>query len=341
MSKVCGVWTAGDFNAKDCIGYNFGEGIKKQGYTIEQHYPALLQPMNPPFCHLAVSNGLRAAPARTAQFLKEKADVSTIVYDLGYIDRSDCNSRNGYYQMGLNRLGWLPDFECPSDRFNNLGVSIPRVVDNHKDTVLVCAQKFNDPQHGMGAQEMHKVMKGACDYYKDLGFKVLFRPHPKSKFGIEGYESPKETLQESLGKCRLMVTYNSTAGVDALLQGVPVVAIAEEVHYKSVTAKLSQETLSLPTNSQLESYFYKLAYAQWKLEEVKAGYPFKFLLAVINGENPFSFKEDYTFEQPKPEVKLDITGMSWNEARKHVKAITGRMPSSKANMEEIVEKYNV
>jgi len=304
--------------------------------------------MNPPFCHLVITNGFRTASEQPSQFLKEKAGIDTIVYDLGYIRRSDSGNREGYYQMGLNRLGWITDLECPSDRFDNLGVDIVPVVDNHKPHVLICAQKYNDAQHKMNEIQMYKAMKWECDYYSALGFDVIFRPHPKSKFHIKGYDTPEENLQASLDRCRFVVTYNSTVGVDALLAGIPLVAIAEDVHYKPVTSKLVEDgeggfNLSLPTRSQLESYFHRLAYSQWMLEEVKAGYPFRFLLAIIDGQDPFDLGWQYTALQPVSRTALptlSVDGMGWTQARVHVKAMTGESPKSKAHLAILVEEYN-
>ena len=367
MQKVCSVWTAGDFNAKKCIGYNFGQGIIKQGYKIDQHYPGLIAPMNPPFCHLVVANGFRNPVCDAARFLKEKGDVNTIVYDLGYLDRSDAKNKNGYYQLGLNRIGWTPEFKCPSDRFDNLGYKIIEVGDNGNNCVLVCAQKFNDGQHGMSAPQMKKLMLETCHKYAKLGYEVIFRSHPKSPFKLDNYETPKGSLKECFDRCRFMVTYNSTAGVEALLNGTPVIAIDEGAHYKCVSSELIESEgltfLTIPTIEGLEEYFYRLAYSQWKLNEVNDGYPFKFILAVMKGKNPFDLDIDYTALQPNNsipqsevsdagkietellpkcigETSLTIEGLAWMEARIKVKTVTGLWPKNKVEMGEIVEKYN-
>ena len=343
MSKICGVWTAGDFNAKECIGYNFGEGIKKLGYKIDQHYPALLNPFSPPFCHLVVANGFRENTANTASRLKEMHNVDTLVYDLGYVHRSDTKIRDGYYQLGINRLGWITDLPCPSDRFNNLNVIIPSQFDSGKDTVLICAQKFNDPQHGFNREGMIALMEEQSAKYEKLGYEVIVRPHPKSKFESDTLNISIGPLNEALDNCRFVVVYNSTLGTEALLRGVPVIAISEEVHYKTCTATLEGDILTLPSVDTLRDYFYRLAYSQWRLEEMKEGYPFKFLLSIIAGEDPFDQGVDYTSHQsPVDPVRepLTVEGLPWRDAQKLVKLRTGKSVISKIQLEAAVEEYN-
>lgn len=352
MSKICSVWTAGDFNAKKCIGYSFSQGIQKLGYSIDQHFPALLNPFSPPFCHLVISNGFRNPARDASEYLLSKG-VNTFVYDLGYINRSDTKNKEGYYQLGLNRIGWTPDFKCPPDRFEKLGVRIPEVKDNGSDTVLVCAQKFNDGQHGMSAGQMKQYMADLCKKVRLMGYNVIFRSHPKSPFELEGFKSSTGTLKEDMDRSRFVVTYNSTAGVEALLNGTPAVPMAEDAHYRCVSTPGvgPEEPLQLPTKEALEDYFHRLAYSQWKLTEYADGYPYEFLLAVAEGKNPFEEYPDRDWTKLQPLEgnnvadtsdcePVDVSHLKWAEARAAVKEITGEWPKSKAHLDEIVERYN-
>lgn len=345
--KIASFWAAGDFRSASCLGYKVSLGIKKFGYKIDQHYPRLLDPRQVPEADLVISNGFRDPIPEAARAMKERTGADHILYDLGYIDRSDTSNNKGYYQLSIGHIGWLPDFQCPADRFSNLGKKIVPVVDNKSNTILVCAQKFGDAQHGMGESEMKSLMWDTCVKYKNLGYEVLFRPHPKSPFQLKGFESSKGPLSEVLGRIRFLVTYNSTIGVEALLAGTPVIALDRNVHYKSASScswEIESGYLTLPTQEELEGYFHRLAYAQWRTEEISEGYPFCFLLSILKGDDPFSLNIDYTAKQEKVKQRvfepLCVDKMDWIDARRLVKWKTDISPRNKAHLKELVEAFN-
>jgi hypothetical protein len=369
---TCGVWSAGDFREEGCLGGWFLRGLESQGHTMEQHYPILLEPGQIPKADFILSNGTRYRLKECIEEMKRKK-VPVIVYDLGYMRRANARNPDGYYQMGFNRIGWLPPMECPQDRFDKLGMKVvPVVYDESLKTVLVCAQKFGDGQHGMSQSEMVSLMVATCEGFSKRGFKVLFRPHPSSPFEIAGVETASGPMEQELVRSSFMVTYNSTSGVEALLHGKPVIALSDTAHYYGVSSSLSEDgTLTVPTVAELQSYFNRLAYAQWRLCEIEAGIPFKFLFAQIEGKDPFVGGTDWTRLQPdhtvdKPPVAEnaghgetvpdvdnglagkewpDTAGLSWGAIKKVIKEFTGTSPVNKPHLDalrlEWEEKKNV
>jgi hypothetical protein len=66
---------------------------------------------------LAVTDGLRE-PMDLMRDEYKATGLPVLVTDLGFF-----RCRPGY-QVGLWQLNWLPDFECPSDRFDSLNIQL-------------------------------------------------------------------------------------------------------------------------------------------------------------------------------------------------------------------------
>lgn len=341
--KKCLLLSVGDTRTKTCLAGIFKRGIEKFKYQVVQHHPQLFNPYDTHNYQIAITNGLRGNLEVCRDNLREEGK-KTIVFDLGYIDRSATGVPNGYYQIGLDRLGWVPNFSCPPDRFNNLGVEITptRVKDSNK--VLVIGQKFNDPQHKMNEDQHKAYCKKTCKTFKELGYEVDFRPHPKSKFSIEGFDTCNGgNFSELIKDYKMVVVYNSTAGVEALLAGVPVIAMAEDAHYREVCSRLWEDgKMTTPDIYDVEDYMYRLAYSQWKREEIEEGVPFKFLLSVMDDIDPFSLDYDYTAHQPKKAAEdpfKGISNMKWYEQRRLVKKVCGETPKNKVHRDILIENW--
>jgi len=83
-----------------------------------------------------------------------------------------------------------------------------------------------------------------------------------------------------LAGARLVVTWNSNVGHEALLAGVPVVA-----HGPAAYAELAGETL--PSVDARREYFHRVAYGQWTLDEMRSGACQRFIVDhLLTGAGP-------------------------------------------------------
>jgi hypothetical protein len=103
--------------------------------------------------------------------------------------------------------------------------------------------------------------KRAMDAFRRQGFPVRFRQHPR-------VQTPERSLQEDLAGARAVVTWNSTSGVDAVLAGVPTVAMDQG----SMAWPVTGHELKLPPMPDRTSWGHRLAWCQWTKEEVASGY---------------------------------------------------------------------
>lgn len=93
---------------------------------------------------------------------------------------------------------------------------------------------------------------------------AVYRPHPRGGIAIPGLVGNSQSLADALAGARLVVTYSSNVGHDALLAGVPVVA-----HGPAAYSELSGE--ELPNVEARRAYFNRVAYGQWSVEEMASG----------------------------------------------------------------------
>ena len=104
--------------------------------------------------------------------------------------------------------------------------------------------------------------------YQARGEDVRFRPHPKCVA-----DPPPEaaavilsgTLEDALKGAKFVVCYNSNAGHDALLAGVPVVCDPCAPYHE-----LSGEVC--PGYSDRLRYFSRAAYGQWRRADIAEGF---------------------------------------------------------------------
>lgn len=114
------------------------------------------------------------------------------------------------------------------------------------------------------------------DELQMLGYAVRYRPHPKTRERGDGWHpigatsSVEETLWTDLQDVTLAVSYNSTAGVEAVLAGVPTVTMDEGAMAWPVSVHTLDEAATAPMIDR-EPWCHGLAWTQFCLEEIRSG----------------------------------------------------------------------
>lgn len=106
-----------------------------------------------------------------------------------------------------------------------------------------------------------------------LGYSVVYRPHPLMVRGgylwhPKGSALSTGLLDDDLQKALLCVTYNSTAGVEAVLAGVPTVTVDEGAMAWPVTTHRIDTAPQWPDRWQWAA---DLAWCQWNEQEIRSG----------------------------------------------------------------------
>lgn len=76
--------------------------------------------------------------------------------------------------------------------------------------------------------------------------------------------------------CKVCITYNSGAGVDAAVAGVPVIT-GNAGSFAWDVASHSLDTVDTPYCPDRTQWLNNLAYAEWSLDEIAAGLPWRHL----------------------------------------------------------------
>lgn len=187
--------------------------------------------------------------------------------------------RGKYYQIGWDGFAGYADFksqEVSSDRWELLRIKSKPWRQDADGKCVVIGQLTRDTQ----VQDMDHIawcratMQKCQRIYKE----VIFRPHPRyedpSIYGIEEKYWDINSLRHTLAEARCVVTWNSTTGVDAIIAGVPVVAMDKG----SMAWPLASHSLESPLrNPSRREWLNQLGYSQWTQKEMRAGLPWRHL----------------------------------------------------------------
>jgi hypothetical protein len=214
----------------------------------------------------------RNADLILSSYRRRRPKVPVVVIDYGFLKRA-CQEQFGgggdYWQLSLDGLNAVPEFTCPPDRFDALGLELHEKGGDPEGPVVVCGQHAGDPSHGrMTEEQLVKWADEQIAYWSDL-HQVAFRPHPFSPAilptkACEVLAPEHYTTEEVIAQASMIVCQNSNIGHEALLAGVPVHATRGDAPYQELTPGLA-------TLEARRAYFNRLAYAQWTLAEVEAG----------------------------------------------------------------------
>jgi len=189
--------------------------------------------------------------------------------------------RGQYYAIGFGGIHGGADFrneDSPNDRWQQMRVRTKRWQRRPKGApVIVCGQLPRDTN----VQETDHIgwVNDTVDYYLERDIPVRFRPHPRIHdprvYGIPEALWDQQKLGKTLKEARCVVTWNSTTGVDALIAGVPVIACGYgSVSRPMASDRLDPDFLRFPSRRQ---FFANLGYAQWTLDEMREGLPWRHL----------------------------------------------------------------
>ena len=131
--------------------------------------------------------------------------------------------------------------------------------------VLVCPQRGIGPKHY--AQSSNWTTEIAARLRAVTKRPVRVRPHP-------GNKPPLVPLEKDLEQCWAMVTWASNAGTHALIAGIPVFFEAPHWILAAAGSRDVSRIDDPPLPDRLPA-FERLACAQWTLEEIASGEPFR------------------------------------------------------------------
>jgi hypothetical protein len=227
-----------------------------------------------PAATMAFVTGMRCRHSALRGFLRGLG-IPLLVTERGYLRRGR-GSMETYYQLGVGRLGWVPPGPLPSARFDALDLPLQDPVNRPTGAVLVLGQMPFDTSHGMDIERLVAWLTEQAAIQIAKSNRVIYRPHPLAQavpigVDVEVRLPEHSTLAQDLADAKLAVTYNSTAGVAALLAGVPIIC-SPTAHYVAVA-----DYGHTATRAQVLDYMHRLAWAQWTMGELRSGEALRFV----------------------------------------------------------------
>lgn len=205
----------------------------------------------------------------------ERRGGTVLVAENGYLG-DDVNGRQHYaLAIGQHNGGGRWHVGGP-ERWRALGVAL-KPWRERGEHVLICPQRGIGPRdYAQRADWPHRL----ADRLKGITRRsVRVRPHP----GNVSQAEARASLARDLEGCWAVVTWASGAGIHALVAGVPVFY---EAPYWILSGAGEKNVLDIDNPHYLdrETAFVGLAWAQWTVEEIASGEPFKHLKEGVGEE---------------------------------------------------------
>lgn len=233
----------------------FRSGLERCGFTVSDFGPP---PQRADV--LVIWNRHRhAGPAKRY----EAVGARVIIAENGYLTPPGGNKTIALALGHHNGAGCWPDRE--EDRWPMLGIELrPWRMDG--EHIMVLAQR------GIGETGVAEPRGWSAAITAELAGKtkrrVVIRPHP-------GIHWPEPQIDWS--KCWAAVTWGSSAGIKAIVAGIPVFH-GFDSWIGAAAARFGFEDLEAPFLGDRAPMLRRLAAAQWSLDEIATGEPFARLL---------------------------------------------------------------
>jgi len=235
---------------------HFGEGLKKHG--IKVNYVSVHSP--PMQGELGVLWNTRDKLLYD-WYIKHKIPVVII-------ERGFTPNRSKWAMAGFNNLNGLAEFcnqSMPSDRWEKYHAYKIKPWSLRGHYVLVLGQMPGDS--ALFGCDIEQWAKDTMLYFTQRHIPVVYRPHPGPSVT---WLDRADDLIEQISNAFCVVTYSSSAGVEAIMQGKPTISCHPGSMVWGVTTHTlpSWEYQHIPDRTQ---WGYDFAYTQWTSKEMLEG----------------------------------------------------------------------
>ena len=240
----------------------FVSGLERLGYDVK----FTVQGSPGPGDILVIWNRYGVGEMKAREFIR--AGAAVIVSENGYLDFKDTRKT---FAMALYHHNGAGNWEIHGGgRVAMLDVDVlPWRGDGTKGDILLL------PQRGIGP----KGVAMPKSWVSDVTTRIR-RIEPRRTIRVRrhpGTQKNVQPLSDNLAGVGVCVTWASGAGLKSLLLGCP--TVFEGRHWIGADAgSYGIESLSAPARGSRESMLRRVSWAQWTLEEVEGGEPFRRLV---------------------------------------------------------------
>jgi hypothetical protein len=239
----------------------FAAGLEACGYTVVQAVP-----LRPRLGDVLVIWNRYRDNARAADRF-EAAGLPVLVAENGYLGNDFAGSR--WYAIARNQHNGAGTWEVGGpERWDSLGVPLQPWRPPDGETIILPQRGIGPPGVAMPADWPSRTL----DKLKAHGIRARIRPHPG--------QGPALPLEVDLSNASRVVTWGSGAAIKALAWGCETFADFSEWIARPAALPVSAliEGHSKRDDAARLAVFRRLAWAQWRLDEIASGAAFEWLL---------------------------------------------------------------
>jgi len=259
---------------------------------------------NPIECDVAVIQGYVHERSEGSPHLRlrravldhqEKRNKRTIVVDSNLFLYKDSGNTNRYLRYSYDGVFPTTGEYC-NDSYDpmrweklskDIGFSLQPYRGNKGKFIVICAQRDGGWSMG-GKSVVDWVLEILPEIKKYSDRPVMLRFHPGDGNWRMHYKrliksgiilSRSKTLMDDLGQAAAVITYNSSPGVAAAIEGIPVF-VTDPLPEQSQAFAVAHTSLSRLTNPEefdREEWIKKLAMCHWNQEDLKNGECWKWM----------------------------------------------------------------
>lgn len=186
-----------------------------------------------------------------------------LVAERGYI-----GDRFHWTSLGWNGLNGRADFrlgDVDGERFERYHAGSMRPWKADGEYVLLLGQVMGDMS--LAHVDYRGWLSRMAEELPVLGLPVVFRPHPQSRQEAFGMRIKGGGLEEALAGAAVAVAFNSNSATDAVMAGVPTIAMDEG----AMAWPVSGHDIAMPPTPDRTEWANRLAWCQWSPGEIADG----------------------------------------------------------------------
>lgn len=185
--------------------------------------------------------------------------------DTGYFGNGKVKTIHRVTKNSLQYLG--PIIQRPLDRAQSFGYKFKKFISGSKILLVPPSEKvmqlFGQPEPEIWVKQTIKKIRK----YSDRPVEVRLKPSRSERVSTKSIQA---ALADNV---HCLVTYNSIAAVEALIEGKPAIVLGENAASVIAETDLANiENPKIPSKDEMDAYMAHLAYCQFTVGELKSGY---------------------------------------------------------------------
>jgi hypothetical protein len=211
-----------------------------------------------------VIRGLGGGSQKAIQHCRETGRTFYAI-DTGYFGNRKVKTVHRVTKNALQYLG--PIIERPLDRAKSFGYKFNKFKPGSKILLVPPSNKvmtlFNQPEPEVWVEQVTKEIRK----YSDRPVEVRLKPSRSERVSTKSIQA---ALADDV---HCLVTYNSIAAVESLMEGKPSIVLGENAASIIAETDLANiENPKIPSKDEMDAYMAHLAYCQFTVGELKSGY---------------------------------------------------------------------